>query len=294
MNGFTSRRALARCAAAAPAAALLLLSTAQAGAADRVYGGSTRAQEPIVVQTSANGAKLKSMVIAWEARCGDGEYFVDTGRRPVERLTVGFDQPGPNSLVMSRNANGRFRGVQVAARDLGDGLVARFETTVTGTVGRSSAKGTLSAEVKIFSAADGSQRDTCRTGSLSWGASRRPGVIFGGATSQQEPVVVRLDAARRRVATFLFGWDSQRCEPPGGFRIGDALTNFRISGGRFGDSFEQRFPITGGERRFTYDVRGRVQRTRASGTFSVGLSETGPDGQATCQTGRVTWSAATG
>jgi hypothetical protein len=277
-------------------AALVVAGGPAAQARDRIFGGTTRDQEPIVVQATARGDKLKSAVIAWEARCNDGDFFFDTGRRPVEQSAAGFEQPGPNSLSMSRNARGRFRGQQTAARELGDDQVAVFTTTLTGTLGATSARGTLSAQVQIFRRSDRAVVGSCRTGSVRWAASRRPGVIYGGVTSQQEPVVVRLNASRRRVSDLLFGWESERCEPPGFFRLGDSLTNFALRAGRFGDAFEQRFPGEGGaERRFAYDVRGSVSRTTARGTLSVRLTETQAGGQtATCETGSVRWSASTG
>jgi hypothetical protein len=281
---------------AAALTALAVMGASAAEARDRVFGGSTRAPEPIVVQATERGDKLKSAVVAWEARCGDGRIFYDAGRTVVERSAAGFEQPAPNALTMSRNARGRFSGRQSAARELNDEQIAVFTMTLTGSLGRTAASGTLTAEARIVRRADGAVVDTCRTGAVRWAASRRPGVIFGGTTSQQEPVVLRLNATRRRVADLLFGWGSVQCEPPGFFRLGDSLRNFPLRAGRFGDAFEQRFPGEGGaERRFAYDLRGSVTRTLARGTFSVQVTDTGADGaRATCRSGNVTWRAATG
>jgi hypothetical protein len=269
-----------------------LMAAAPAAARDRVHGGSTSKDEPIALQSTSKGDKLKGAVIAWYARCGDGEYFADASRLRVGRGS------GPTTLRTSRNARGRFSGTQIAAGDLGDGQVAVLRTQLSGTLQKSSAKGTLRAEVRIVRESNGSLIQTCRTGNISWRASRNPGRIFAGATSQQEPVVVRLTANRQRVSDFAFGWGSRSCQPPGFMRLGDSLRNFRIrAGGRFGNPVSEEIPLDGGGKaQFDYNVNGRVTRTAASGSLSVRVTGTDADGAQirTCQSGNVSWKAATG
>ena len=282
--------------AAVAVVALAASGASSAHAADRVFGGTTQDGLAMVVQASERGDKLKSVVLSWDARCDDGQYFSDSGRRPVASTLAGFGEPGPTELAMTRNARGRFLGHQEAGVAIGEDLAAVFTTTVAGSLGRTSASGTLKAVVRVIRLSDRAVVASCRTGTLRWNASRRPGLIFGGMTSQREPVVVRLDPARKRVSNLFVGWQSRRCEPPGYAWFGESLGNFPLRAGRFGDAFEQRFPLsTGGERQFDYDVRGSVSRTRTSGTLSVVMTDTLPDGtRATCDTGRVTWSAITG
>jgi len=42
--------------------------------------------------------------------------------------------------------------------------------------------------------------DSCATGRIKWTASRSPGRIYGGTTSQDRPVVVRLDHAAQTLS----------------------------------------------------------------------------------------------
>ena len=281
---------------AAALVALAASGVSSAHAADRVFGGTTQDGLAIVVQASERGDKLKSVVLSWDARCDDGEFFSDSGRRPVARTMAGFEQPGANELAMTRNARGRFLGRQVAGRQISDDMVALFTTTVTGSLGRTAASGTLKAEVQLIRTSDRAVVGSCRTRTLRWNASRRPGLIYGGLTSQEEPVVVRLNASRERVSNLFLGWQSRHCEPAGYIWSGESLGNFPMRSGRFGDAFQQRLPLDGGgQRELDYDVRGSVSRTRTSGTLSVRMTDTRSDGtRAMCETGRVTWSATTG
>lgn len=57
--------------------------------------------------------------------------------------------------------------------------------------------------------------------------------------------------------------------------------------GRFGDTFDGKFPIEdgGGERTFAYALRGRVRGSRLTGSLSVTATDRNPDGavSSTCK-----------
>ena len=178
-------------------------------AAGAVYGGTTSTTEPIVVNADKAGKKLRSAVVAWRADCSDdGSYFSNGSTLTPTKSAPGFS-PGPRDLLMSRNGKRRFAGRQEIAFDLGES-VAAVAVTFDGRLGAKAASGTLSAKVTILERASGNPVATCNTGRLRWKASRAPGRVFGGKTSQDQPVVARLDAKRKRVANLLVSWDPSR------------------------------------------------------------------------------------
>jgi hypothetical protein len=267
-----------------------------AAAAGAVYGGSTSKGAAIVVNADKKARVLRSAVVSWSADCDDGRRFPVATPLKAVVAEAGF-VPGFGELATSRNKKGRFAGTQLGTIDLGDsvgGLVASY----SGKLSAKRASGKLSATITVLDKASMETVATCRTGSVSWSASRAPGRVFGGSTVQDHPVVVRLDAKRRTVADLLFGWTSGTCKPDGLFISADErFKTFPIGGGRFGDAFDQFYtPDGGGEGKATYDITGRVAKTRASGSLRVTVTETDAAGATTgaCDSGSVSWSAVSG
>ena len=283
-------------AGAAAALAALLGSAPGALAADRVYGGSTSAREAIVVNADKAGKKLRSAVVAWRADCGEGPYFAAGSSLTPAESAPGFT-PGPNELQMRRNGKRRFSGTQLVGYDLGDSVGA-VTVSLDGRLGAKAASGTLSAEVTIMDKATGDRQATCRTGQLRWRATRAPGRLFAGKTSQDQPFVAKLDARRKRVTDLLVSWESSSCQPEGAVHFGESLRNFPVaSSGRFGDSWEDiQRGGDGGSARATYALAGRIARRAARGTLKIGVTWMDPAGATirSCDTGNVSWKAATG
>jgi hypothetical protein len=274
-------------AAAAPAPAL-------AGSA--VYGGSTSAGAAIVIKADKKAKKLRSAVVSWKANCDDGRRFPVAV--PLKAVTAepGFT-PGFRELATSRNGKGRFAGTQVGSLNMGDsgGLLT---ASYSGKLTKTRATGTLDATITVVENATGNTITTCRTGSVRYSASRSPGRVFGGSTSQDHPVVVRLDARRRKVADLLFGWESATCKPDDLYlSVDEKFGDFALGGGNFGDAFNVGYsPDGGGEGKVAYDISGRVARTRANGRVRVNLTETDATGAVTtaCDSGIVPWEAISG
>ena len=169
---------------------------------------------------------------------------------------------------------------------------------VTGKLKAGRASGTLSAIVKIVDKATGAAVTSCQTGKQSWLATRKPGIIFGGSTSQGEPLVVRLNAERTRVNDVITVWRAP-CTPSGGyFRVRDHFVNFALKKtGGFGNPFSNDTPMdAGGKRHWDYSVKGQVSKTKAKGALQVKVADSDPAGAPVdaCDTGGVTWKAATG
>jgi hypothetical protein len=282
-----------------PGVALLAATTSlalapSAIAKTAVFGGNTRAGDPIVLTTDAKAKKLRGIVIAWDALCGDGTYF-----GTANALTPIHHPPGAtpdvHDLVTSRNAKGRFAGSQLIAFNMGNGSVAHATIDVRGKLRPRRATGTLSATVEILDATANSV-GTCRSGTVKWTATHAPGRLYGGRTAQEEPVVVRVDKRRKRVNEMRIGWESASCQPPGYMRIGEQFANFSVRGGAFGDSFTQEYPADGGGQfTYSYALKGSVARRLSRGTLSVQVKQTDAAGAvvATCDSGSVSWQAKT-
>jgi hypothetical protein len=282
------------------AVTVLVIATPPAGAATAVYGGTTslgrNPQEAFVLRSDAKANKVRSVVLSWQAECTDGGTLPYSSQLPVSTGTPGFGDP-EDTLVAKRNAKGRLAGRATSSGTLSDGSSLTVETSLTGRISKRTGKGTMSATA-VISPPGGAPQITCAQSGIRWVASRNPGRIYGGATAQSEPVVVRLNAARTVIADLIFGWDSIKCTPDSFFRLGDWLNTFEVRGGRFGDAFEQRYKRDdGGESIYTYDIAGTVSKRTASGRFSVNWNRTFTDGTTpnrSCETGTVTWRATTG
>lgn len=284
---------ITRTALAASVAGSLLFAPA-ALARGAVFGGSTAASQPIVVRTDAKAKRLSSAVIAWTADCKGGQRWADWSEVAAVRAQPGFT-PGSGDLVLSRNRRGRFSGTQLYASSAGD-LTAAITVQLSGRMKRKRASGTLHASVTLLDAA-GNMQDGCESGSVKWTASRAVGRIFGGKTSQGQPVVVRVDRARRNVSDLMIGWGSRRCVPDGYLAFGERFADFPLKNRRFGDAFTQDFPMEDGSKRtYAYDVGGTVAKSAARGSLRVQVTQTDAAGAQTmsCDTGTVSWRALTG
>jgi hypothetical protein len=275
------------------ALAALAATAAPARAASFVYGGGTSDGNPIAITAAKGGKALNGATIAWGARCDQGMWFDWAVLSPV-KSSSGFP-PGPEDLVVSRNAGGRFAGTEMAAEDAGDDIAA-ISVRLTGKLTKTRATGTLSAVVKLVNkttqAADGS----CQSGTIRWTATRAPGSVFAGSSSQHEPVVVRI--RHERVSDFLAGWDTNTCSDGSNWHYTPDLTGFPLSrSGAFGDAFTHSEPLDGGlTRKFDVELRGRARRTSVRGTLHVTTADSDATGAQTmtCDSGTIAWRAITG
>ena len=277
-------------------AAIAATTPAPAIARNAVYGGTTSAGAAIVINADKKAKKLRSAVVSWKANCDDGRRFPVSVPLKAVAAEPGFD-PGFRELATSRNGKGRFAGTQLGGIDMGEAF-GTLEATYSGKLTKKRATGTLDATITVIEKAGGTTVATCRTGSVRYSATRSPGRVFAGATSQDHPIVVRLDARRRNVADLLFGWESSTCKPDDIYlNVDESFGGFPLGGGRFGEAFNAGYtPDEGGEGKVAYDITGRVARTRANGTVRVNLTETDPAGAVTvaCDSGIVPWEAVSG
>lgn len=277
--------------ALAAAVAASLAAAPSASARVHVLGGATRDGEPIVLRTDGKGKRLKSAVISWTATCKGGGLWSEGTEVKSASPEPGF-LPDPGELTMSRNARGRFSGTQLASSISGE-LSAGIVVEMAGKLSPKRATGTLTANVRLLDQ-DGNVVDACDSGAVKWTASRSPARIYGGKTSQDRPVVVRLDRARRTVSDVLISWGSRTCVPDGYLSYGERFHGFSLEGGRFGDAFSQDYSLDDGSTRtFAYEVAGKVGRRAVRGSFRAKVDQRDPGGAQTfsCDTDAVSWSA---
>ena len=271
-----------------------LLAAPPALARGPVFGGATTNSQAIVLRTDAKAKKLTSAVVAWEATCTDGLGWTDSADLTVVAAEPGF-APGLRELAVSRNGRGKFAGTQLFSSSAAD-MRAAAVMKISGRMTAKRASGTLTAHVTVVDGS-GQQQATCDTGTVHWSATRAPGRVFGGVTSQAEPVVVRLDRSGRKVSDLMIGWGSTSCVPDAYFNFGEFFSDFAVKSRRFGDSFTQSYDMDDGSKRtFAYDVAGKVSRKDAHGSLRVTLKQTDPAGAEalSCDTGAISWRALTG
>lgn len=272
--------------------ALSVAPAALAATPRAVYGGGASDGEPIVLTATPDGAKLAAAVVAWSARCGDDHILALSSQLAVAGRGAA-DTPRPRVLAMQRNAKARFAGVQRFGLQTDNGGIA-VTVKLAGKLSRTAASGTLGVAANVADSA-GNPVTTC-SANLRWKAQRGPRV-YGGSTTQEEPVVLRVNAARTKVDELRIGWRSRSCQPPGFITFGEDFGNFPLAGGRFGDGFDQTFDRDGGGKyTFTYTVGGRVARTTANGSFRAVFKETDATAAqvATCDSGPISWQARSG
>jgi hypothetical protein len=294
-------RTLAAAASVLALAALAFAPVAHSAAKTRplglVYGGVTSTAAPFVLKLERGAKKIDHVNILVEGKCANGQSV-------RYDATLTFEVNIPAAVMLGDHVfkggrlskTGAFRAVGRGAEDFG-AVIAGMNEKIAGKVTRSGgASGTYTATMGIVDTQTGTTTTTCNTGTIRWTARSAPGRIYGGTTSDDQPVVVELAKRRTSVHVLRFSW-SANCSPSGGVQFPENLSGFPLTNGAFGDSFEQAYDLGGGSKAtFDYAIRGRVAKTKASGSFSVKDTETDATGAVTaaCDSGTVTWSAKSG
>ena len=288
------------------AVAAAALATMAAGvapaAASRVYGGQPSSftdPSQFVLRLSDDGARVDSVVVHLDLRCTPRSRL---GRRYPVALSLDNAGGIPPALSPGRYAlaappvdGGRvtleLRGEARLRATNGAAVGGRFAAQVSATLSASRASGSVSATQVLRLRSNGRRLGTC-TLTDRWRADRRPGRIFGGRSSQDEPVVFELSRDRRRISHGHFGWFAG-CRPSGAYwepHEEFGWTSFPL---RRGGGFAGRFTFDDGDQRFRYRLSGRVGERQMSGRLRVDVRERTP-GRADCAAGPITWSAQTG
>jgi hypothetical protein len=233
--------------------------------------------------------------VEWEANCTSGEVF------PFVAVLGGGNGPqhsgpsgGSSFFGDPISKSGSLTARTIGSLDLDNNQTAALIQNLKGKLGTTRASGTLHGHIDIVDNTTKQIVDSCDTGTLHWKAPGPQNLVYGGASTQEAPVVLTLARGGKRVKEFRIGWNAA-CTPSGFFVLGDDLTNFNVSrSGAFGGSFSLSFPLSGGgQNKFDYTLRGKVGKTKASGTFAVTLTETDGTGAqvGVCTLPSTRWSA---
>jgi hypothetical protein len=299
---------MARALGGLAAAMVLLPAAASAHVARHVYAGTMRTTagdsmpHAFVIETRGN--KITRITMQWGQSCNSGYSIVFHGSlRNAGKPRSG----GPGSIVVGRSKlfagpiakRGRFKAVVYGSIDVGSTeVLANARTTITGVLKARGGSGTARATTVIAPVLtgppqDGFQPDACDSGALRWSVARGPSV-FGGATAQGEPIVVRV--AGRMVKDIRIGWRADGCSGPGTWwDVADEVTDFDLSSqGLFGDSFTySEDEQDGGKTVYGYDVHGHLAGKSMTGTFGVSPLVMDAAGQPVggCSTPSIAWKA---
>jgi hypothetical protein len=212
------------------------------------YGGSTSANDPIVVMLSRDGKSVRRITTRFEATCTDGAGFVM------------FVDGATNRTI---DPSGRFVGMFNVTDDLGSGVTRRRTSSLKGKVEGKKVTGSFRFHVDHVDAASAVVATCDQTATFHAIAAR--GRVFGGRTSQHAPVVVELAAKRKVVRRFRIGWQSSCTPSETSLHVGETLMNFPLASGRFGDDFTENLSGPTGEKQTSrYSLRGRLGGPRSA------------------------------
>ena len=272
--------------------ALPIAGPATAGAT--TYGGVTKDGDPMVITTS--GKQVRSMTLHWAAPCPSGNVIMDAG-------TVRYSGPPPTAAPPSLTVGqshlyttpmskaGKFTGNIYGALDIDPGYFLPVTGVLSGKLGKSGGSGGYTLMVSVFELPAGTMLESC-TVSGTWKVAH-DARTYSGATSQDQPIVVKLNAARTRVTGMFVGF-RVGCPDNSFFQPSEAFTFGLSRAGQFGASIPSSGPADGGGTRdVSRSFSGTVKRAVAKGSFNISMTETDAQGvaQPACSTQDVTWKA---
>lgn len=277
------------------AAGVAFALTAQPASAARVYAGQPSGDSPFqfVIALSNTGKKVSQFTFHFDVSCGTDFRSVDFGSTTSVDDEPEFFQLGRHYLICAKIRGNTLSGTFMGLDRVDETTIETMYATITGSFKAKSAKGKVAVEFIQWDAETGRTVAQCAK-NLPWRALRDPGVVYGGRTSQDEPVVLELTGNRKRISHAHLGWLAECSDGTWWTEAHDEfdLRPFALSrSGAFSKVFSFSFG-TGVEEveRFV----GKVSRTRASGTFQGDVTIPTDAGNITCATGRVSWKAATG
>jgi hypothetical protein len=262
----------------------------------RHWGGATSQDDPLVLTLRRGSRALGEGFVFVEGKCADGKQLAYYGKLTFARSPASFVPDGGSRMKGARlSRTGRFRATGSGSAAFGSAR-GSIAWKLSGRLARGAGAGTLRGDFTIFDE-DGRLLTACSTGALVWTTRSARGRVYAGATGEDQPVVVAVERDGSRVSELRFGWGAP-CDPgPGGWLMGDRLTGFSLSSGRFGDAFQIPIQFPDGTRRtLDYDVHGQLGRAWGSGTVAVKVTDYAATGEPaqTCDSGPQLWSARSG
>lgn len=268
---------------------------AQPACASRVYAGQPVSSVPdqLVLVLPNAGTAITRVTFHIDVPCGTDFESVDFGTTQNVSSPPDQLQGGAHYLVGGKVVGGKLSGTIMGADRVNDTTWELMNVVLGGTVGKSKASGSMAVKLVRVDETTGTTLAQCSR-TIRWSALRNPGIVYAGATSQDEPIVVELTKDRKHVNHAHVSWTAP-CRAGGSWV--DPHDEFDLkpfpltSTGAFSRTY--RYALGRG----TTEVErfaGRVGAAKAAGTFQADVSLTGTTGTDTCSTGKVSWSAITG
>jgi hypothetical protein len=275
------RRPLFVCLVLIAGASCLGPATAVAAVPDRgvTYAGSTSAHDLIVFKLSCDGKHLVKMVKVWDAPCSGGG-------------SLRFGSSAEASVSIDRT--GEFAATSSDGVTIETGRTWFLDQHLKGRVRGHALSGSWHVDMRRYDAA-GTLAVRCHT-SFTFKATAAKGRIYGGVTSQDLPVLIRVAPRAAQVRHVDFAWESD-CSSGDFLQTSDRVSNFKIVHGRFGDDFGSSTTTDEGEKlRLDYTVRGALRGARAAGRLGVRFTVRGSSGKLIddCNSGSVSYKVSSG
>jgi hypothetical protein len=268
-------------------AVVAVLATPGAATGARVYGGSlgppARAPvfpDPFYLTTADGGSTITGLGLTVSVLCLPDAFPITVATRrivPASALPPGGEAPA-GVLVVDRAGGGRFSATMTQPGRFGE----RIDLSLTGRLTRRRARGILRARITT-----GDQARTCDSPGLRWRTARAPGRIYAGNIPGVGLVVIRRD---KRELDVLPGFYAD-CRPSSWLRAAVRLL-LDSRRGRFADRFAGAIGL---DHDYRYDLKGRIGRRRASGTFALRIRRYSEGSVVSrCSVAPTRWSARTG
>lgn len=270
---------VARGLGAAVLSGLVAMTPATAVAARQgVYGGVTKAGDPIVITSDARAKKITGAV--FRIRVDGKDNWWPFGERVKVRSAPNPNRIPTDVLIPARNARGRFDSSLVTRLSDGSDNAIMAGIRLAGSLKPRKATGTIRGWVTVTDPATGELSGSYQTKLTKWTAERAAGRVYGGATAADLPIVVKLDRRRAKVADLILSCYGEESAPAVGFwSSSEWLVDFPLTGGRFGDTFSYQEKQAGGTVTYDWKVAGRVTAKAATGTFALTVNGTQTSGE---------------
>ena len=276
------------------AAGVLALAASQSASASRVYAGQPKNTSgfQMVMTLSNSGKKVTALTFHFDTSCTASKFeTVDFGSVTlVDELpnTIRFGAHYLKARISGKKLSGKLLG----ADQIGDNAVEEMHANLTGTVKGGSASGKVAVTFLDVDTNDFTITAQCSE-TVSWKALRNPGVVYGGKTSQDEPIVLELTSNRKKVSHAHLAWEGP-CQTSGFWSDPhdefDLLPFSLSSTGGFNRTYNVGF---GGGSSLVEHFAGKVTKTKAAGSFRGDVTIAG-DQPDTCSSGVVSWRANSG
>ncbi len=228
---------IARCLALVMSVTVCAITAMPAGAATATkgvaYGGLTSQKSVLAVVLNPAGTVVKSIRFPWSAPCTPG---------PAGTATTPGATAWTDELLTIPIKKGKFKATISAGPFTEGSVLQKFRYTVGGKRLGGYLVGSIRATF-TESALTGEVVRTCDSGAVTFKVKEKD--VFAGPTAQTRPIVIAMNATRRKVTRMDWEW-SGACTPGPAARpdtdtellLRDFLTDLPVSAaGKFGGAF---------------------------------------------------------